>query len=331
MPLPAKAAPRVPESLRDLPPVPQEWGRTSVVLAGSNGEGDAIPLTSVSNTVWPGILIQPGATGLDMPLYQLFSDESPNLDGSIFRSTRASAREIMIPVFLYGVDRPTVNSLKRKLFQALNPRNGYCAIRFTEWSGETRQLAAYYKGGMEGAEGDTAGFTWAKYALNFTAMDPYFYPLSPRSIKWSFGTGDPLLSDSKNLFPMEISEGVLGGDGEPLIIENPGDVEAWPVWDLRGPIRSFQLTSSSGATIKASPPGDSSDLIPAGRTLTIDTRPGRKTVRDDRGTNYWERLDTNPEFWPVAPGSTDALITVVTGSGKSAITLLFHPRYASFI
>ncbi len=55
----------------------------------------------------------------------------------MFRYSRAAAREIMIPVYIHGVDRKTVNALKRQFFQALNPKQGHCLIRFTE-NGVTR-------------------------------------------------------------------------------------------------------------------------------------------------------------------------------------------------
>jgi hypothetical protein len=276
--------------------------------------------------------MQPGATGLDMPPFGLFSDDSPNLDGAIYRSARAAAREIMLPVYLYGVDRQTINGLKRKLFQALNPKRGYCLLKFTEGSGLTRQLTCYYKGGMEGSEStDTAGFTWAKYGLTFTAMDPWFYQDRYETTSWNFGTGDPFLSTTAAFFPMKISDGVMGGPGESLVISNPGDIEAWPIWQLHGPIKSFTFTSPNGEILKGTAPADSSDLVPAGRVLTIDTRPGKKTVKDDLGVNYWPKLATNPQFWSVEPGDSNASISVVTGSGKAAVVLTFQPRYASYV
>ncbi|MFI5877530.1 phage tail domain-containing protein [Streptomyces sp. NPDC051445] len=314
-----------------VPPVPEKWGRTNVSVIGRNGEGEELFLTGFHDAAWPSIIMQPGATGLDMPPYALFSDESPNLDGSIYRSSRAAAREIMIPVYLYGIDRPSVNQIKRKLFQSLNPKRGYCLIKFTEGNNQTRVLKAYYKGGMEGSEStDTAGFTWAKYGLTFTAMDPWFYPDRMNSSRWDFGQGDAFLSATAAFFPLRISPGVMGA-GSNLIIDNPGDVEAWPIWELHGPIKSFTLTSPYGETVKASPPTDGSDLVPSDRILTIDTRPGHKTVKDDLGTNYWSKLDANPEFWSVEPGETSTTVNVVTGAGKAAVVLSFFPRYASFV
>lgn len=333
MPIPVRYRPAPAVTAQNPWPVPVSWNRTAVTVAGRNGQGEVIPLTGVPNNAgWPTIFMQPGATGLDMPPYALFSDEAPNLDGSIFRSARAAAREVMIPVYLFGVDRQSVNQLKRQLFQALNPARGYCVLTFTEGHGRSRVLNCYYKGGMEGSEDtSTAGFTWSRYGLTFTAMDPWFYSERAQTKRWDFGDGEPFLSTTATFFPTKISSGVMGGDGKGLTINNPGDIEAWPVWSLRGPIKSFSLTSPYGETVQASPPADGSDLIPSGRTLTIDTRPGKKTVRDNLGNNYWSKLGTNPQFWSIEPGETSADISVVTGAGKAAVTLSFYPRYASFV
>ncbi|MFD7552971.1 phage tail domain-containing protein [Streptomyces sp. NPDC059835] len=332
MPIPVLPKPSPQPAPVPAPPKPVEWGHTRVTLIGSNGEGEPIPLTDFSNPQWPSIFIQPGATGLDMPPFGLFSDDSPNLDGSTFRSARAAAREIMLPVFLHAHDRQSINNLKRKLFQALNPKRGYCVIRFTEGVNRVRQINAYYKGGMEGSEStDTAGFRWAKYGLTFSAMDPWFYPERSQTTRWDFGVGEPLLSTTVSFFPMNISSGVMGVPDDEITISNPGDIEAWPVWKLYGPIKSFSLQGPHGDLIKASPPADGSDLVPSGRVLTIDTRPGRKTVKDDHGLNYWATLDTNPEFWSVEPGDSTAAVTVVAGTDKAAVVLSFRPRYASFV
>lgn len=330
IPVPVRATP-TPVVALPAPPVPVKWARTSVSVIGNNGEGEEISLTAFRDREWPSIFMQPGATGLDMPPFALFSDDSPNLDGSIYRSARASAREVMIPVFLYGIDRQTINRLKRKLFQSLNPKRGYCVLKFTEGSTFTRTLKCYYKGGMEGSEGvDASGFTWAKYGLTFTAMDPWFYQDREEVTRWDFGVGAPFLSTSQAFFPMRLTAGVMGA-GEGLVITNPGDIEAWPIWKLYGPIKSFALTSPYGEVVKASPPADGSDLVPTGRVLTIDTRPGQKTVLDDLGNNYWSKLDTAPQFWSVEPGDTTATVSVVTGSGKASVVLAYLPRYASFV
>lgn len=314
----------------DVPQPPQKvhWGRTYVSITGRNGQGEEIALTDFSNSLWPGIVMMPGATGLDAPPYELHSDDSPNLDGGMFRDARAVAREIMLPVFLYGIDRQTVKSLKRKLISSLNPKKGYSVLKFVEGDATPRYLRCYYKSGMEGSETtDEAGFTWKKYAIQLTAYDPYFYGDDVRVAEWAFGTGDAFLNTT-SFFPLHINAGLVVGSN--IDLSNPGDVEAWPIWELTGPIRGFHFTSPSGESFGITAPVDGSNTVPAGRTLTVDTRPGYKTLTDDLGTNYWPRLDTNPELWQVPEGDSVATVDILPGSDNASVRLSFEPMYLEY-
>lgn len=308
-----------------IPPTPMRWGHTYVSITGAGGEGEEIPLTTFQDTRWPAVFLQPGATGLDAPPYELHADESPNLDGSSFRSTRAAAREIMLPLFLYGIDRRTVRDLKRQLVSALSPKRGHCVLKVMESDSQPRYLYCYYKGGMEGNEAeDQAGFMWVKYGIQLTAFDPWYYSDDLQVAEWRFGVEDAPFNPPETPFlPLKLTRGGLADDSIPVV--NPGEVEAWPRWDLAGPIESFTFTGPDGASFGIG----SGSAVPAGRTLTIDTRPGYKTLRDDLGRNYWADLDANPRLWPVAPGRTRVTVAV-TASAAASLRLTIRPRYETY-
>jgi hypothetical protein len=305
------------------------WGRTYVSITGKNGEGEEIPLTDFAKSQWPGIVLMPGATGLDAPPFELHADDSPNLDGGIFRDARAVAREIMIPVFLYGIDRQTIKQMKSKLRSHLNPKKGYCVLKFLEGDGIPRYLRCYYKGGMEGSESeDQAGFTWTKYGLQFTAYEPYFYSNDVQVAQWEFGDTQAFLDVSKALFPLRLNAGRLADDK--VTVFNPGDVEAWPRWELSGPIKAFNFVGPQGSSFGVDPAVDGSDVVPSGRTLTVDSRPGFKTVRDDLGTSYWPRLKSQPELWSLPDGKSECTVSITPGAPSARVRLTFQPRYEGY-
>lgn len=327
MPIPAvmrSVDPGVPGS-QPVPPTRVHWQRTYVSITGSNGQGDEIPLTGFVSKDWPTIVMQAGATGLDTPPYTLHFDESPNLDGAIYRGARATEREIMIPVFVYGVDRKTVLDLKRQLVSALSPKNGYCVLKFQETGGQPRYLSAYYKAGMEGNEGtDASGFTWTTYGIQMTAMDPWYYADTLRVAQWQFGAGKPFFTSGQFLpFPLQSSL----PESAQLPIINPGDVEAWPIWEITGPVTSFSLTDDLGNAFGISNSG--TPVVASGRVLTVDTRPGFKTLKDDLGTNYFPQLDSNPVLWSVPAGNSFIHANVV-GTDSAAVKLTLTPRYNSY-
>jgi hypothetical protein len=305
------------------------WGRTYVSITGKNGEGEEISLTNFINSLWPGIVLMPGATGLDAPPFELHADDSPNLDGGIFRDARAVSREIMLPIFLYGVDRRTIKSMKSRLRSSLNPKKGFCVLKFMEGDGVPRYLRCYYKSGMEGSETeDQAGFKWQKYGLQFTAYEPYFYSDDVQVAQWFFGAVEPFLKPSESLFPLRINAGSLAGDV--VSVTNPGDVEAWPKWELSGPIKAFEFTGPEGHSFGIDPAIDGSDIVPLGRTLIVDTRPGFKTVRDDQGTNYWPLLKAQPELWPIPDGDSECTVSITPGAPSAQVRLSFQPRYEGY-
>jgi hypothetical protein len=330
MPIPVlRAAPPETIPTEPTPPVPVHWGRTYVSIAGKNGEGEEIPLTDFSDPRWPGIFMMPGPTGLDAPPFELHADDSPNLDGGIFRDARAVAREIMLPVYLHGIDRRTVRDIKSRLISALNPKKGFCVLKFVEGDAIPRYLRCYYKTGMEGSESqDQAGFTWKKFGIQLVAYDPYFFSDDVQVAQWSFGEGRPFLSTTEAFYPLRLNAGLISGST--VSVDNPGDVEAWPRWELTGPIKGFRFTSPSGQSFGVTAPGDSSDVVAGGRTLIVDTRPGFKSLKDDLGTNYWPDLDASPQLWPIPEGESECTVDIVPGSTSAKVRLVFQPRYEGY-
>ncbi|MEV0497423.1 phage tail family protein [Streptomyces spectabilis] len=265
--------------------------------------------------------------GLDMPPVELHGDASPNLHGSIYRSARYAQREVLLPLYLHGIDRRTLIRLKNELIDALDPLNGYCVIKFQEADSRPRYLYAYYKGGVEGDEGeDQAGFRWKRYGVGFTAFDPWFYSDRMQVAEWRFGQGEGFLSTAKSFLPLRLERGLVSTPD--LAVHNPGDTAAWPVWELTGPVRGFRF--SQGNSSFAIPAGSTSDAVPSGRTLTIDTRPGVKTVMDDQGMNYWPRLSANPQMWALPAGTSRISVEMAPGSGAASLRLTFRPRYKTY-
>ncbi|MEU5166789.1 phage tail family protein [Streptomyces mutomycini] len=329
MPIPVLRRSTTPVPTGPVPPQPVYWGRTYVSITGKNGEGEEIPLTDFTSSLWPGIVMMPGATGLDAPPFELHADDSPNLDGGIFRDAKAVAREIMIPIYLHGIDRQTIKRMKSRLASALNPKKGYCVLKFVEGDNVPRYLRCYYKSGMEGSETeDQAGFKWKKYGLQFVAYEPYFFSDDVQVAQWEFGDTQAFLSPTLALYPLRLNAGHLAGDQ--VQVTNPGDVEAWPRWELSGPIKAFDFVGPGGQSFGVAANTDGSDVVLAGRTLIVDTRPGFKVVRDDQGTNYWPLLKEQPELWSIPDGESTCTVDITPGAPSAKVRLTFQPRYEGY-
>jgi hypothetical protein len=329
MPIPARPLAPVNGGFARQPsvPVPEDWQNTYVSIRGANGQGEEIPLTGFLSASWPAIMLQPGASGLDLPPFELHTDDSPNLDGSMFRGARAAARQILLPVYVYGIDRKTLRSFKRKLANALNPKMGYCVLTFIESSGVARRIQCYYAGGMEGNESaDSSGFRWISYGIQLTATDPWFYGDTEIGADWSFGSAQPFLGNP--FLPIKLGKGTRSTGT--LTVNNPGDIEAWPVWSITGPIKSFEFTGPDGTSWGIPAQAGGADALLNGRTLTIDCRPGYKTVLDDQGTNYFPLMASSPSLWSIPPGTSTVQADLVSGSGTPTVTMALFPRYSTY-
>ena len=59
-------------------------------------------ITTVFSDWERGWLLQPGAKGLDMPEYQVATDESPGIDGYEVRDVRAQGKTITLPIAFWN-------------------------------------------------------------------------------------------------------------------------------------------------------------------------------------------------------------------------------------
>jgi hypothetical protein len=175
---------------------------------------------------------------------------------------------------------------------------------------QRRIRVRYEKGGEEAFEIDPVFYGWAKYGLYLTAEQPYWEGVGFDPVEWGAaepvyffggGTSGPTLGP-----PFGIAKPTTSGRTS---MSNPGDVEAWPVWTIRGPMTSCEL-GIEGQTV----------IVPfalaSGDVLVIDTRPTAQTAILN-GT-----VDKTPQlgsfgFAQVEPGDDVELTVLTTGTGGS--------------
>ncbi|AYV29635.1 phage distal tail protein [Streptomyces virginiae] len=309
---------------------PVRWPRTFVTWTGSNG--DVIPLTGdITGRESPaGIAITKGPAGMGMPTFDLKADQLPNMAGGLFRSARATTRDITIPLIVRGIDRTSTVRMNGRLLRALDPYAGPGWITVTEGDGVARHLECYYVSGAEGSEAqENAAFTWFRHALVLRAMDPYWYSNAERQHDWSAGNGPllPFLSGGSypGFFPMRITSAGLGSDGLVDAV-NDSAVEAWPVWTIYGPLSGLSLANTTtGKTFRLREEA----ILPGGKALTIDTRPGIKSAEID-GVNAWPKVQVESQLWPLRPGKNRIRVTAAAVSATTLIRMHYVPRYLSY-
>jgi phage-related protein len=260
-----------------------------------------------------------GRTGLFAPPASFIADEIPLQAGARVRSAKHQVREVDLPLFLQAADAPSLRTRVRTLLRALDPTRGDGKLRVTPVVGDERELTCRYAGGLELAETqELSGVNWVQAVATFRAWDPYWVSrLAQTVILTPGGSTVPWFP----FFPLALSNDTLVGG---FTVTNAGDVEAWPVWTFTGPGVDPVLTNTTtGAVLTLAL------TLLATDTLTIDTRPGMKTVTLQDGTNLFGAVNTASAFWSLLPG--DNALTVAYGSTTSAsqVQLSYTARYLS--
>ncbi|KOX32933.1 tail component family protein [Streptomyces sp. NRRL F-4707] len=263
-----------------------------------------------------GWLLQPGAKGLDMPDYQVATDESPGIDGYEVRDVRAQGKTITLPIAFWANDsRQAYKERRRKLINSLNPKRGVGTLTLTEPDGATRSIGAYYTGGLEGDESlDAAGERWCINALTFGVPSPYW---TGTEVTHSFSAGSS--AEFFPILPVQVGDSQVLGE---VTVDNVGDDVAYPVWTIKGPATSITLINdTTGQEIKLTRTISGTD------TIVIDTRERRQTALLNGVTNLWPDLSDASELWPLQEGENDLNLVVAGSTSATSVTLTYQPRY----
>lgn len=263
-----------------------------------------------------GWVLQPGARGLDMPSYAFTTDESPGIDGHEVRQVRAQAKEIVLPLAFWCDDSRAAYLRRRRAFiRSLNPKLGPGTLTVVQPDGEIRTITCYYTGGMEGDESlDASGMRWTMTTITFSCPSPFW---AGETVHLDFHTQQNGLF--LPLLPLRVRDSqVLGG----VIVDNPGDDVAYPVWTLHGPASSVSLINrTTGQRIEFE-----YALSPT-RTITIDTRPRSQTVVHSDGGNLWPTLSDDSDLWGLEPDRNELELVVLGSDTTTSLALEYTPRY----
>jgi hypothetical protein len=263
-----------------------------------------------------------GWTGMDLPPTTLYMDSAPLLDGGIPRGARYEPRNIIGGVHVVGADRADFRARKRRLLRALltnrmgKPSPG--TFIYVEPDGTTRQGQYLYAGGAEGSRAaDQYGIVRQKIMFTLRFPDPWAYDPNVYPLVFTPSPGGAFFP----ILPIKLVSSRLGT----VTLENPGDAPASPLWVITGPATAVTLTNQgTGETLVLT-----KNLLITD-TVTIDTRRGIGTVRDQSGTNFWPYLSTASTLWQVQPGAQVCTIDVAGSGAGTSVTVSVPIPYATF-
>lgn len=274
--------------------------------------------TGWDDSVWDlcgdasGVVLLSGVRGLTMPPADRYASASPAVAGSRWRGHRVAEREVFWPVKVWAdAGSAAWLAYDRAWWNTMRPdKLGTWAV--TQTTGETRSLRLrFVDDGQHSVQVDPGLIGWERYGITLVAEDPYWEG-EPISRTWETATPDEFFGTGAPSF--FISSGNTLDNAK---ITNPGDVEAWPVWTLNGPITAAEV-GVGGESIEVP------FAVADGSSLTIDTDPRAQTAITSAGVDRTEDLG-EVGFTAIPAGASIPLALAVTGAGSVSVSVT--PRY----
>lgn len=291
------------------PPAPfMPWSRAKLEWIG--WDGSVWDLTDWRSGVF---VTKDGVEGLSRPTHtDWIAPMSPAMHGQQFNGFVVDPRKIFLPLYLYSdLGSEAFQQLDTAFWNTLKP-NKYGTLRYTSTAGVRTIQARFKDDGGQAYERDPHYFGWTRYGIELVADDP-FWAGDPRSNAWAQAEGRDFFGGPAKAPMFYIGS---GSQLSTATMTNPGDVDAWPIWTVRGPANDTRL-GVGGRFVSAPFP------ILEGQTLMINSDPTEQTAWLD-GVDVTDRLGEY-SFASIPPGEDRALGLSLTGSGS--VHVMITPRF----
>ena len=293
---------------------PRPW--VGLQMTWTGWDGSVWNLTSAAE----GAVMLPGVRGLTMPPIVHYSSAYASVPGARWRGHTVDAREVFWPIQLYSdIDSQGWVDRDRAFWKTMRPeKRGTWTVKLP--SGQERKLDCRFSDDSDHTiNHDPVLHGWSSYGITLTAEEP-FWRASPIRREWNAGGALPFFPEGGGGFTISPST-TLDSSAMP----NPGDVDAYPVWEVHGPTTSAQVgVAGRNITIPFA--------VDENQILVIDTAPAQQsaTLYDISGGQRVNPVDKTADlgianFAPVPADSVTTTTLSLEGAGK--VSLVLTPLY----
>jgi hypothetical protein len=299
---------------------PRLWEGLQMTWTG--WDGSLWNLTTIAH----GAVMMAGVRGLSMPPVQHYLTTYASVDGARWRGNTIEPREVFWPIQIFHdassqawIDR------ERAFWRTMRPgKTGVWTVILP--SGEKRHLDCRFSDDSQQAFNlDPVAVGWNNYGINLVAHQPFWRGERVRNAWKSEADPIPFFpTEEIRHFTISPSNGLSDAT-----VTNPGDVVAYPVWEVYGPC----LTAHVGIYDELI---EIPFAVDAGKVLIIDTAPTAQTafLYSYTGTGP-SRVLSDPvdkisalgaaDFCPLPADDTTAVNLIMDGTGSMAVE--FTPHY----
>ena len=284
-----------------------KWTRMNVTWTGANG--DTFELSNWQRGVF---IKKEGIEGFGMPSRDDWaSPASPFVHGQEYTGFVVKPREIFLPIYLFADESSQAwHDLDARFWGTLQP--GEYGTLSVETPGGVRTIGARLKEADDVFARDPFYFGWQHYGLTLIADDPFWYG-GEVSQGWEQPPEQQFFHHTTGEQNFNIMPGSVLASAK---MTNPGDVEAWPVWEVDGPFDSVsvgvggrQVTYTGGAV--------------DGQVFRMDSDPRDQTAFIDDADVTGDLGSYG--FAPIPSGNSRPLNLQMVGQGTVHATI--RPRF----
>lgn len=283
----------------------------SITASWVDPAGTIFELTNTSDDL--GWFTPPGPSGWDATTYEIVTDPIPR-GGEQIRFIRAKPARIVWPLYVYGDTHLAYRHRRRtikKAFTSTLHKGLPGVLTVARPDSDARQISCFYESGLEGESGD--GWLFSKDAVTLFAPDGFWQEVDATNLEYGYIPGVDFLVP----YPQVSSSLNIGQ----TVMNNHGDVAAWPTWTITGPMTAITATNvTTGYEWTLTYP------LLAGEQATVTTY--QPTVRGPAGQNLTGYLD-----WPLAylwwldPGDNFVIMNLSGGQAGTTIDVSFNARF----
>lgn len=267
-----------------------------------------------------GTVMMPGVRGMNMPPIIHHRAAHASVPGARWRGMTVDVREVFWPLQVYSDDGSQAWVEKDRAFwRTMDPSKVGTWIVYHP-NGQQRQLQVRFLDDGQHVFGhDPHKDGWDTYGITLAAEQPYW---EGPAVKREWHAGAPVdFFGSPGGPAFTISPGNTIGQAT---FENPGDVAAWPVWRVHGPVDSATV-GVNGRLITLP------FAIAAGQVVEIDTRPSAQTAMKGPVagplTSDWTYKLGDIDFAPLPEREESTLSLSIEGTGGGWVSASFTPLY----
>lgn len=267
-------------------------------------------------TVWDlsgglsGLALQSGVTGLEMPDPTFYKARAAGVNGSLYRGHIIDEQDDLWPikVFSDGGSQGWIDHY-RAFFKTLWPgKTGRWWV--VQPNGAKRSKVVRFNGLADRSTSIDPLLTgWNLYGIKLSAERPLWVGEAATRSFEAAGSAPPT-----GQFVLWIRSSFTLAQAA---ITNEGDVDAWPVWTVRGPCTT--VTVGLAGHIITFPM-----TLTAGQWVSINTDPTDQVAWDQNGNDRSSEL-TAVDFAEIPPGDQVPLTITMAGTGRVDVSV--EPQY----